>query len=99
MIVGIHQHDGRQMRRQAARAVRAEDGHQLGAQRRRFPRERGHRPKNASDRIVTTVRTGCSTFPVEKRASADSIVSTRSSIVRTDLTSDSVSRRKRSGMS
>src|SRR5579862_9757074 len=42
-----------------------------------------------------TDRTGCVTPPVEKRFSAEVIVSMRSSIVSTLLTSSSVSRRKR----
>jgi hypothetical protein len=45
----------------------------------------------------STARTGCSTRFVEKLFSADAIVSMRSSIVRTDLTSDSVRMRKRIG--
>ena len=49
-------------------------------------------PKNASSAMGMTARTGCSIEWLENRASADAIVSIRSSIVRTAFTSASLSR-------
>jgi hypothetical protein len=91
---------------QAARGVAAEDGDQLRAQPTPaatslvFPprTNAGMTPRNASSWIEMIVRTGCITRPVEKRCSADAIVSMRSSIDRTAFTSGSVRRRKRPAM-
>src|SRR5437867_3709899 len=56
-------------------------------------------PKNAaSPSTAMTDRTGCSTRRLENRLSAEDIVSIKSSIVRTDLTSSSVSRRNSTDM-
>ena len=93
---GVAAEDGDQLRAQRRRLAAGLAAPEFAAFAVRAANEGGHRAEERVGRPIEIVgRTGCTTLPLEKRWSADAIVSIRSSIDRTALTSVSVRRRKR----